>query len=240
MRGAIGIHAMSIETQRGHALAEALAALALIAVLGTAIVSIGRMQWGSLSASHAARLQAFRYAAGDRAAAGTAMVAAPLAASGAFLETYGERFTNGEVSSSVARGMRPASFSAPGGAALTAIRRELGVEDRGMVTARAAVTVPLHRHHGDLLVVRRHASILADAGHAGDDRQAQRRVAASRTVWGNTARGSLAAARQASSQLKNIDQGWTRETPDLDWLSPWADVVPLDRLDRTGSWKGRR
>jgi hypothetical protein len=203
---------MAIDSQRGQAVAESLAGLALVVVLATALVSIGRLQWRGLEASHAARAQAFRYAVGDRAA-----VAAPL---------------------SVVRANGAAAFVGPGGARFAALRRELGVEDRGMVTAHAAVAVPLHRQHGSHAILRRHTAILADAGHAPGDQHTQDRIAASRAAWGDAAFSSLAAARQARSGLKDIDLGWARPAPELDWLRAWADLVPADSLDRPRSGRG--
>lgn len=213
---------MVTDMQRGQALSEALVALALIAILGTAVISVGCLQWGGLEASHAARARAFRYALGDHD------------------KDVSREFSSlGTASLSITRGRHAASFPGPGGAGAAALRRELGVEDRGIVTARASVAMPLHRHHGDHAVLRRHTSLLADAGHASDDQQAQWRIAMSRVAWGSAARGSLAVARQARAGLKNIDQGWARAMPNFDWLMPWSDLVPADRLDHAGRRKGR-
>ncbi|OZI23639.1 hypothetical protein CAL26_09375 [Bordetella genomosp. 9] len=194
--------------QKGQALVEALVGAALLGLLATAVVSVARFQWQGLRASHAARAQAFRYAAGDRA---------------------GHEFAHVRVT----RAAHAADFAGPGGPRAAALRRELQVEDQGMVRAHAAVDVYPHRHHGAGLVLRRHVAILADAGHATGDDAAQRRIAASHAAWATAAGFSHAPARQAQAVLKRIDAGWRRPPPDLDWLAPWSDVVPADRLDRT-------
>jgi hypothetical protein len=205
---------MALNAQHGQALVESLVALALIAGLATAVISLGRLQWHGLEASNTARMQAFRYVVGDREA-----VAASL---------------------NVVRSPHAAAFTAPGGPQAAGLRRELGVEDRGMVTARARVAVPLHRQYGDRMILSRHTAILADAGHASDDGQAQRRIAASHVAWGQAARASVAAARQTRARLRDMDAGWARAVPDIDWLTPWDDLVPVDRLDRVGSGKRSR
>jgi hypothetical protein len=200
---------MAIEAQRGQAVIEALAALALFGLLGTAVISVGRFQWQGLDASLATRSLAFRYALGDRA--------------------------SGSSHLHVGRANRAADFPGPGGIRAAALRRELGVEDRGMVRADAALRVSPHRQHGDGLILRRHTAILADAGHADSDARVQQRIATSRTAWADAARSSRGAARQAAAQLKGIDRGWGRPAPEFDWLMPWEDLVPADRLDRAGS-----
>jgi hypothetical protein len=202
-----------VNAQRGQATAEALVVLGLIALLGTAVAAVGSLQWQGLEASHGTRLQAFRYALGDRKA-GTAV-------------------------SSKRPSPRAAGLSGPGGPRFAALRRELGVEDGGMVEMHAAHAVPLHRHHGGQVVVRRHSAILAGAGHAAGDEQTQRRIMSSDAAWGRAARHSLAVAQRTRSRLKDIDRGWARPAPDLDWLSHWADLVPADRRSGRGG-RGRR
>ncbi|ARP81066.1 hypothetical protein CAL12_09565 [Bordetella genomosp. 8] len=201
---------MTNKAQNGQALVEALVGAALLGLLATAVVSISRFQWQGLRASHAARAQAFCYAAGDR--------------------------TNPEFAHvRVTRAEQAADFTGPGGPRAAVLRRELHVEDKGMVRAYAAVDVHPHRHHGAGLILRRHVAILADAGHAVGDDAAQERIAASRAAWATAAGASHAPARQAQALLKRIDTGWRRPPPDLDWLAPWSDVVPADRRDRAGA-----
>ncbi|WP_066634610.1 hypothetical protein [Bordetella sp. H567] len=223
---------MASEAQRGQALVEALAGLAILGMLGTAVISVGRFQWHGLQASHVARVQVFRFALGDRTGLGEG---ASVSASAAALPVG-----PGLIRTSVMRARAAADFPGPGGAGAMALRRELGLEDRGMVRADAAVRVFPHRQHGHGWRLRRHAAILADAGHADSDARAQQRIGASRTAWGNAARASHAAAREAKSLLRRVDLGWRRPAPDLDWLMPWSSLVPADRLDREASAAGRR
>lgn len=233
---------MANKAQQGQAMVEALAGLVLLGLLATAALSVARFQWQGLWASHAARTQAFRYALGDR----PGNVAAPLSSlpssspslhrggatpAAASLSRYGGAGLH------VTRATQAAGFVGPGGPRAAALRHELKVEDQGMVRAHAAVRVSPHHRHGASLIVRRHAAILADAGHADGDSAAQRRIAASRTAWAAAARGSQAPARQARALLKRIDTGWRRPPPDLDWLGPWSDLVPADRMRRAGTGK---
>lgn len=221
---------MSSKAQQGQAVVESLAGLALLGLLGTAIISVGRLQWHGMEAAHAARVQAFRYAVGDRSDDG---------GRGLSDTRQGASANAGPVRTHVARAAHAADFPGPGGARVAALRKELDVEDRGMVRADAAVRVYPHRQHGDGRVLRRHAAILADAGHATDDPHAQERIASSRTAWRDAARVSHAPARRAKTALQRIDRAWGRPTPDLDWLMPWSDLVPADRLDRAAKTAGR-
>ncbi|CAM3704399.1 Pilus assembly protein [Bordetella sputigena] len=227
---------MGNKAQHGQAMVEAVAGLAVLGLLATAVLSVARFQWQGLWASHAARTQAFRYALGDRAGD----VAAPGSSSsslsrGGAVHAAAPLPRYGGANVQVMRAARAADFVGPGGPRAAALRRELGAEDQGMVHALASVRVSPHPHHGTGLIVRRHAAILADAGHADSDSAVQRRIGASRAAWAEAARGSLTPARQAQALLKRIDTGWRRPPPDLDWLGPWSDLVPADRLHRAGT-----
>jgi hypothetical protein len=196
---------MDHKRQGGQALTEGLFVLALFVLLGIAILGVGRLQWQGLVGAHTSRAAAFRYAAGDR-------------------ETPRQGVP-------VTRDSHPA-YGGPGGARGAALRRELQVEDRGMVTARAAIAAAASPGSMARLTISRHTSILADAGHAADDQRAQQRIAASRQAWGDAARLSLAAGRRALARFKDLDRGWSRAAPDFDWLSPWADLAPRDQPPR--------
>ncbi|ARP91115.1 hypothetical protein CAL14_13145 [Bordetella genomosp. 9] len=206
---------MAIERQRGHAVAEATVVLGLVALIATAVDSIGRLQWHGLHAGHATRVIAFRHALGDLAPAGSMLRVERMGAT--------------------------ASFEEPGGRAGASLRRQFGVADGGTLTAHARVPVALHRNHDRGYVLNRHTSILIGAGHARDDVHAQSRIGASRAAWGDAARLSVQAARRARSQLRNMDSGWRREPLDPDWLKRWTDLAPADRVRHDGRMgRGRR
>jgi hypothetical protein len=192
---------------------EAVAVLALLGALIVSVVAVGRLQWWGLGGAHASRLQAFRYALGERLPS--------------------------SARPGVSRQVEPA-FQGPGGTPVRALRRELDVEDKGIVTA--VVTLPVHVPHVETSrsAMRRHTSILADAGHAASDRQAQDRIATSPQAWRRVAAPGLAAGRQAASRFKGVDRGWSRPAPDFDWLTPWADLVPPGRVRTTSRGQGRR
>ncbi|WP_427185076.1 hypothetical protein ACL598_08410 [Bordetella bronchialis] len=222
---------MNVDRQRGQAAVEALAGMALLGLLATAAITIGRFQWQGLQAAHAARSQAFRHALGERAAGhGEVAIAHPAAPAG----------HSGPVRLRVTRAAHAADFPGPGGPAAAALRHDFGLADRGMVHARASIRGLPHPQHGDGLVLHRHTAILADAGHADGDAATQRRIAAARAAWAGAARASHASARQAAAYWQGLDQGWKRPRPNLDWLSPWSDLVPADRLRSSGRGAGRR
>jgi hypothetical protein len=192
---------------------EAAAVLVLLAALLVCIVAVGRLQWSGLSGAHATRIQAFRYALGERVPS--------------------------SARSGVRRQPQPA-FLGPGGMPVTALRRELDVEDKGIVTAMVALPVHVPHVETSRWAMRRHTSILADAGHAASDRQAQHRIAASPQAWRRVAAHGLAAGRQAASRFKGVDRAWSRPAPDFDWLTPWADLVPPGRVRTNSRRQGER
>lgn len=203
---------MPRERQRGYAMVEAVAVLGLLGALIVCVVAVGRLQWSGLSGSHASRIKAFRYALGDR------LPSSPRPG--------------------VRRQAQPA-FPGPGGTPARALRRELDVEDKGIVTAVATMPVQVLYADASQWAMRRHTSVLADAGHAGSDRQAQDRIAASPQAWRRIAAPGLAAGRQAASRFKGVDRAWSRPAPDLDWLTPWADLAPPGRVRPSSRRRGR-
>jgi hypothetical protein len=184
-------------------MAEAVAVLALFATLIMTIVTVGRLQWLGLGGAHVSRLQAFRYAFGER------------------LPTTARL--------RVLQAARPALLG-PGGRRFGALRHELDVEDKGMVTAQAAIPVQIPHVRTPGWRMRRHTSVLAYAGHAAGDRQAQDRIAASPQAWRRVAAPGLATGRKAASKFQGVDRGWSRAAPVFDWLTPWADLVPPARV----------
>lgn len=83
-------------------------------------------------------------------------------------------------------------------------------------------------------VIRRHAAILAGAGHASSDAWAQRRVAGSGLGWADAADRSYALGRGVQSWAGGLDRPWGRTEPLFDWLGPWAGRVP-DRYLRSAA-----
>lgn len=192
--------------QSGQALAEAMVVLALFLALGMAVSGVGDLQWQGLSAMHASREQAFSYARGQRHAVVPSL--------------------------RVIRAAQPAGFMAPGGNGIAAgaLRRDWHIEDAGMVTAWARYAVRRQIPGASVQTLYRQTSVLADAGHASDDGQAQRAIGNSGTAWGRAAHASMRAGRQAAAALRGVDAGWRRPAPDFDWLMRWADLSPTARL----------
>ncbi|ODU62940.1 MAG: hypothetical protein BGO71_01590 [Burkholderiales bacterium 67-32] len=70
-------------------------------------------------------------------------------------------------------------------------------------------------------------AILADAGHARDDGDAQARIARAPRAWSDAARRTEQAGR-ALSAMSRVDRPWGRPPPQFDWLSAWKGLVPAD------------
>lgn len=211
---------MRTDLQRGQALVEMTAVLVLLLGLGAAVAVIGEWQWRALGAAHASRTHAFLYARGSRTMA-PRMDGAP-----------------GSHAVYLGREKRAANFEGPGGTAAAPLRRDWGLEDRGMVTASARFAASRRAPGLDTRILHRHTSLLADAGHAVDDAQAQTLIGRSDTAWGRAAKPSIRTGRQVAAALQGIDAGWRRDLPKFDWLAPWADLAPGGRVRRAGT--GRR
>jgi hypothetical protein len=211
---------MRIDLQRGQALAEMTAVLVLLLGLGAAVALIGEWQWRALAAAHASRTHAFLYARGSRAV----------------VSLVGQ----GSHSVQLKRGKRAADFDGPGGAAAASLRKDWKLEDGGMVTASARFVATRRPPGVDTHTLRRHTSLLADAGHAVGDGQAQIFIGRSDTAWGRAAKSSIRTGRQVAAALQGIDSGWRRDLPVFDWLMPWADLAPDGRVHRAGAGPRRR
>lgn len=86
------------------------------------------------------------------------------------------------------------------------------------------------------LAITRHTHVAVGAGHAHGDADAARRIGQAPTAWRQAERNALMAARPVGGVARRMDGPWGRPALQLDWLTPWADVVPTERVDRR---KGR-
>ncbi|WP_238914477.1 TadE/TadG family type IV pilus assembly protein [Achromobacter insolitus] len=78
--------------------------------------------------------------------------------------------------------------------------------------------------------IARQTYVASGAGYAHGDADAQRRIGKAPTPWGKAVSASLAQARRLKPVVDRIDGPWGRPGLSLDWVSDWADVVPMDRL----------
>lgn len=83
---------------------------------------------------------------------------------------------------------------------------------------------------GDRLDIVRSTAILLDAGHASSDQLAQQRLADAPLVWANAANRSYSLSERIHHAVAATDAAWSRPLAMSEWLSHWADVIPLDRF----------
>ncbi|OVZ54291.1 hypothetical protein CDO44_26440 [Pigmentiphaga sp. NML080357] len=224
----------------GQAAAEAVLALGVIGLVWVLGAAVGRLQDLALQTGFASRHLAFAVAQDvspqERARAQDYFFGAGLHHwrnhDGSALlrpETGGPRLR-------VARGpgllSGQAQVGGPGGVA-EALRTELLPAYQDIVSGDVSVTPRLASGLAPWLATSPALSsrfaILADAGHARDDRDAQARIGNAPSAWGTAAQATVHAGRGVSS-LGRIDAGWRRPLPQFDWLSAWAGLVPADRL----------
>jgi hypothetical protein len=193
--------------QHGQAAVEAILALAVFVMLSAGVAALGDLNWRGMDAAHASRYQAFLHARGA--------------------------VSNAQAGHG-SRGGGPPAFVQPGGAAAGGLRREWGAEDTGVVTAVKRFRSGIEP---DWATGSRHTSLLVGAAHASDDAHAYRIIGASRTAWTVAAFPSIQAGKRVAATLHRIDSGWGREAPRFDWLSPWSDLAPAERVraNRTGA-----
>ena len=210
-------------SQCGQALAECLVVLGVLAALTAAVALLGDWQWQALRAGHAGRALAFRIAAGER----------PLASSAR---------RGGEVSARAWRLSGVAAYGRQEGA-LRRLRQEWAGPLDGVWQAAASASVATGggawtaglRLGIAARPLTRHTAVLVGAGHASGDVQTQRRIAMAPTAWRDTAQRSIQAGRSVAARLRGVDRGWQRPAPRFDWLQPWHDLVPANRVQRSAS-----
>ncbi len=81
------------------------------------------------------------------------------------------------------------------------------------------------------LSIRRHTSILTDAGHAASDKVAHTHTSLSREGWQNAASLSYESGRKVQSYAQSVDAPWDRPQPVFDWLQPWQGKLPAHHLE---------
>jgi len=238
----------------GQALAEALLAMLALLSLWVGAAWLARYQDIALQASHASRFAAF--------AVTRHADARPLDdIHRHFFSGPGHRWADRrgrqilqpgrpEVRLHVDRHAHLGPQAQPGAlnSQALALRPQWQIEDAGIVTAAVAVSARggTDASHAasfmsglrdfDLAYPRlsRHTAILAGAGHAGGDVQAQQRVASAPQAWREAAQASQSAGRQAAPVMGRVDHGWGRPPPDFDWLAPWTGAVPPQHLSSYG------
>lgn len=236
----------------GQAVVESLVGLAAMAVLFLLLATVHRVQDLGLRASLASRYVAFALTRRD----GGPDIRQEMI--GHYFDPRADRWVtrhggaivdegggNVQARSSVGAILPRMQVGAghPGAASL---RNELLFPDKGITTSRVTLaprlasgqreatpaTDPLGLRAWDSLQLQvpRHTAILSGAGHAADDGAVSARIAGSAHAWRSAAARSERAGRQIAAALRGVDAPWGRPEPEFDWLQPWDDVVPADRL----------
>lgn len=123
-----------------------------------------------------------------------------------------------------------------GGASLTILRTELLHDYPGIVSGEVSTEPRLSTAARNFSlpgrgVLSSRFAILAGAGHADSDPDAQARIDASPHAWGRAAQATARAGKRVESATGRVDAAWNRPLPQYDWLSAWSGLVPADRLD---------
>lgn len=193
--------------QRGQALAEALLMLPVLTLAFLGVAWVGKLQFTAQEVAQA-----------SRKAAMSAAVGAPLVAPWTHVAL-------------AAHDQAVATTMTSGNAGLQA--EWFGADLRRLsVTARSTLT---GARPWDAARIQRSTSVAMGAGHAYGDDDARRRIGAAPTAWGQAAKHSLSLARSVGGLTASVDAPWRRPAISLDWLSPWTDVVPADRLGKRRS-----
>jgi hypothetical protein len=193
-------------SQLGQAVIEALLMLPLMAVLLWAVSGIGALQFSAQRTTQVSRQAVMAAALGQP-------VASLRAPAGTELSGEVQKFPGAAVESGAA--LQDEWF----GAAMSLLSVKVRSLPRG---SKSVLDVPILRH----------ISVASGAGYAHGDADGQHRVGASTTGWLQASQGSLAEAGRMQGYVDRVEAPWGRPSLSRDWLSPWADVVPNDRLGK--------
>lgn len=193
----------------GYAMAEALLALAAIAILLHGMAVLGGMQRRGLQAAQLGRHAAFAAARGQTDVPGWLRAA----------------ITTGRSAST------DAHLQAGNAAAVALARDWLQADPRlryaaARVHAQSGAAFVHASEPAAMLPVRGHTAIAQNAGHAYGSRATAARLSVSAMGWHDAALASQRAAQALHRKLQPVDAPWGRGAWTTDWLTPWADLSP--------------
>ena len=200
--------------QRGQAVIEAMVLVPLMGVLIWAVSWVGSLQFSAQQMSQASRKAAMAAAMGQPLSPRDAMTATGL-------NRRVEALT-GVAALQVAL-LQDEWFG--GELQLLSVHANANANANANPHPRAphlvsAVTAPITRY----------TRVAVGTGYAHGDKDAMHRIASAPTAWRQAQRLSVAQARRFESLVARMDGPWGRPSMQTDWLSAWADVVPVDRL----------
>jgi hypothetical protein len=203
-----GVRARRLDRQQGQAAVEALLLLPLMAVMVWAVSGIGSLQFAAQQMSQASRKAAMSSALGQQLPSSWVRASSVMTSQAKALP-----------------GIAPPRVSA--------LQDEWFGAGLQLLTVKAQ-TVPT-RGSGELAPsIARLTRVAIGAGHAHGDADAQRRIGNAPTAWRQAEKTSLVQARRVGALAQRMDGPWGRSAVSMDWLSAWADLVPLDRLGKRG------
>ena len=197
-------------TARGQAALEAVLSLGLLALLIHGSVTVGALQFQGLQAAQLSRHAVFAAARGQ-----------------ADVPPWHAATLSIAPSRSIDAGVHI------GNAQAAVLADDWLQVDHRLRTAQASVhpagSTPFALRNGpaSVLSVRRHITLAANAGHASSDLATAQRIPGSATGWSDASRGSVAAAQALHRRMQAVDAPWGRGRWSVDWLEPWADLVPI-------------
>lgn len=213
--------AETVPGQCGQAVAEAILSVAVLSIISIGIAWIAQLQNEALSAAQTSRQAAFGQARGQTT---TGARGTP----GVLSASYGKSSSNVlPISNNGQARVLAKDWLLLNAETLTVWaqadkRRFLSFASQGKLELSSMVDRGLG--------IRRQTSLITGAGHASSDTAAQQRVATSTAGWLSAASLSMQAARQEKSRMHSVDAVWKRGALTHDWLTPWADLVPAERI----------
>ena len=213
------MHAPTV--QHGQAAAEAILTVALLSIISVGIAWVAQLQHEALAAAQTSRQAAFGEARGQ-ASMGTRGLPGVLSAA------YGKSSSNVLPISKNKQAQTLANDWLALKPETLTVWAQAG--RRHFLSFFSGGTLRLSSMVDSSLGVRRQTSLITGAGHATSDANTQQRLATSATGWLSAASLSMQAAKQEKSRMQPVDAVWKRGVLTSDWLRPWADLVPAERI----------
>lgn len=111
------------------------------------------------------------------------------------------------------------------------LNAELYMADPGFVKASSHASDP----RWNKINIHRHSFIETGSGYAATDRAVQDRINQSRSAWRDAFELSSDNIRRVGAITSRTDIAWKRPTISLDFVQPWAGVIPIQQpIDTSG------
>lgn len=237
----------NIALQQGQALVESLVLLLILISFFIAIPYLGRLIDISITQSNASRYGAFQLTR-QLTGLNESYIKEKffLKNDQQWRDRQNQKIVHeGNILLHVSRLEKLSNGMQPGKKKAQVLREEWGIEDKGIARVDVSVSpsytqgksrtstalgLGLVFFDGINPFIKRHTSILTDAGHSDSDLSTHKRTARTNTAWGKAAKGSYELGRSIQSYAAPVDRGFSRPQPVFDWLEPWAGKIPQRHL----------